>query len=83
MSDSVLIDPEKCIRCGTSDELTKHHLKHFDKNGRWRKTGEKVTLCSQCHVKIERKINIMLKQTGKRRKSAGDENKLGSSPQKG
>jgi len=39
----------KCICCGSTEKLTRHHIV---KNGK--RTGEIIVLCSECHEKINR-----------------------------
>jgi hypothetical protein len=63
-----------CAKCGTIDNLTRHHLKYL--NGK--KTGEIEILCRACHDKIEQQYHIIgiLSAPAMMRKGTPENNKL-------
>jgi len=40
---------DACVKCGTKENLTRHHLKNSDGN----RTGEIIVLCWKCHQEVE------------------------------
>jgi hypothetical protein len=54
--------PKMCKTCGTFEKLTKHHLKEWNENGKYRRTGKTMILCRPCHDKVEREDVMLLEQ---------------------
>ena len=68
----------KCVFCGTSILLTKHHIlpkkvkKHIGLYGRKAKdlnAGKKITVCEQCHRKLtllQEPLCMVIQETGRK-----------------
>lgn len=52
---------KECNACSAKRRLTKHHLKE-ERNGKYARTGETITLCRTCHDRREKADLVVLEQ---------------------
>jgi hypothetical protein len=59
MSEKVIEVPRVCRMCDSGKNITRHHLKDWI-NGKYRRTGEKIILCRDCHDIVEQNDDNLL-----------------------